>query len=321
MRSLRFLYVAAATTAVVILTQGAAVAGSLELGTWNLEGPAGLEGRGTGLKEMGMYFDTADAVVIEETLGKNQIESFLAAAKLAGWTYAVSDFAKDSYTDVYRKLEVAVITPHGIGTVKEVDPISRDDTEEMRAADDDIEVPAWLPEFQRAKTGSRGWLWVEIPSIKLVVVAVHLKSSNGNSGRADEENSWKREVIAASLVTAIREDAKARNDWSYAVSGDFNVAPGDAEKVGFDLAVRCPSDPCYGYDQTHALFGGGLVKGIAMRNLTVGLGATYAKGAFVDSPIDNVYAHGPAFDRTSRVIAERGPTFGSDHYAVRVTVD
>ena len=191
----------------------------------------------------------------------------------------------------------------------------------MQALDENIDVPTLLPADQRDYTGYRGWLWVELPDLKLVVIAVHLKSSRGDSGRGDERNAMKREAIAASLGVVIRDDAEERPDWSYIVAGDFNVAPGDTDKIGYDLAYRCPVASCRGYDQTHALLSGGLVPGLAMRNLTVGLGATFANGEFVDSPIDNILAMGPRFSNAVRVTAEKGPPFGSDHHAVRVTVE
>ena len=61
--------------------------------------------------------------------------------------------------------------------------------------------------------------------------------------------------------------------------------------------------------------------GLAMRNLVEGLSASYAKGDFVQSPIDNIYAAGPIFDRTTSLTARRGDPFGSDHHALIVTVE
>ena len=83
------------------------------------------------------------------------------------------------------------------------------------------------------------------------------------------------------------------------VAGDFNVAPGDTDKVGVEIEYRCPDrGKCRSYDQPHALFSSGLVKGLAMRNLTIGLTASYANGKYVQSPIDNIYAEGPILDAT-----------------------
>ena len=295
-----------------------AQADPLTIATWNLEGPTGLNNKK--LKGFAAFVKNADVVVIEEVLGVDQMDEALREAGLDSWRGTVSDFAKDSLKP-YQRQELAVITPHQIGKVREIDPYDGDDTTAMKANDEDFEVPSWMPADQRNSKGARGWLWVEIPDLKLVVVAVHLKSSRGEKGKSDEKNSFKREAVASGLASEILKDSKDRTDWSYVVAGDFNVAPGDSYKIGTDLTRRCSADDCRHYDQTHALFGGGLVHGLTMRNLTVGLSASYAKRAFVESPIDNIYAHGPIFDRTTRLVLQRGSHFGSDHYAVRVTVE
>ncbi|MEQ8228508.1 MAG: hypothetical protein RIA64_10525 [Rhodospirillales bacterium] len=49
-----------------------------------------------------------------------------------------------------------------------------------------------------------------------------------------------------------------------------------------------------------------------------GLAASYVKGPFVDSPIDNVHAQGPLCDKTTKMALERGDHFGADHYAASV---
>ena len=56
------------------------------------------------------------------------------------------------------------------------------------------------------------------------------------------------------------------------------------------------------------------------RVLTEGLGRTYVKGNFVNSPIDNVLVGGAGSDRlfTAEKLMETGtnPAFGSDHTPV-----
>ena len=305
----------------IFLAIAPAHADSLQIVLWNLEGPAGLANRDNDLKDFGTFAKDADVVVLVETIGEDQLNTMKVKSDLASLNHAISDFAKDSEPNPYYKLELGVLTPHAIGTVREADPREDNDTLAMRAKDEPVDVPSWLPAMQRSNLDHRGWFWVEIPALKLVVIAVHFKSSRGDSGFDDKSNAERRENIAAALGVAIREDHKDRDGWSYIVAGDFNVAPGDAAKVGYDLEAECTAARCFGYDQTHALLSGGLVHGLVMRNFSEGLGATYAKGAFVDSPIDNVLGVGPIFATNTRVLAERGQAFGSDHFSVRVTVE
>lgn len=297
-----------------------ALADSLSIGTWNLDGAAGLKSREPSIAAFGKYMGDVDFLVVQEALGSAQLETLLEMSGLSTWSRAISDFADDGRPNPYHKLEVAVLSPHAISAVQEADPYPSDDSAAAKDKDHDVSIPSYLPVDQRKNRGTRGWLWVEFKAKKTVVAAVHLKSSGGMSGRKDEKNSFKREAMAAALAETIKAHSETHNDWSYIVAGDFNVAPGDTAKVGTDLAYRCAHENCEGYDQTHALFGGGLVRGVVMRNLVEGLGASYAHGEFVQSPIDNIYAMGPLFDKTKRLVAELSETYGSDHYAIKVEV-
>ena len=53
----------------------------------------------------------------------------------------------------------------------------------------------------------------------------------------------------------------------------------------------------------------------------IGLGGSYDDDSLPSRPIDAIYAQGPLFDDASRLVAERGPLFGSDHFAIRVSVE
>ncbi len=292
--------------------------GTLTIVTWNLEGPTGIDNKD--LNALAEFINGADAVVLEEVLGQDQVDLALTKASLTSMKSTVSDFAKDSEQNVYKKQELAILSPHNLGKIIEVDPYPQNDTPEMRAKDIDFDVPDFIPSDQRSKKGARGWLWVDIPSLKISIIGVHLKSSQGATGKQDEINSFKREAVSAALAIAIKEDSINRPTWSYIVAGDFNVAPGDIDKVGVDFNAPCTNQKCVGYDQTHAIFGGGIVEGFVMRNLVEGISSSYAKGNFVQSPIDNIYAYGPIFDKTTKLTIERGATFGSDHYAIKVAI-
>ena len=273
-----------------------ASAQKLSIGTWNLNGPAGLQDRKAEIGKLGEFVRDVDFLILQEALGKSQVKTLLEAAGRSQWHYAVSDFTDDAKSKPYHKLEVSVVSPHPITGVNEADPYPNDDSQKAKAHDHDVTVPDYIPSDQRKNRGSRGWLWVEFGGLKIAVVAVHLKSSVGRTGKKDEPNSFKREAIAAALIETIKAHAKKYEGWSYVVAGDFNVAPGDIGKIGTNLSLRCEQEKCNGYDQTHALFGAGLVDGFVMRNLVLGLGASYAKGNFTKSPIDNIYVMGPRFD-------------------------
>jgi endonuclease/exonuclease/phosphatase family metal-dependent hydrolase len=291
----------------------------LTLVTWNLEGPSGIDNKD--LIGFSNFAKNADAIVLEETLGMEQTTAAVKAMGQNGVHIAISDFAKDSYQYPYKKQELAILSSHALSNTVEVDPYSQDDSPEMEARDIDFTVPDWIPESQRNKKGARGWLWTDIERLQLTVIAVHLKSSQGASGYKDKDNSQKREAVVSAIAEAIISDSKSRPFWSYVITGDFNVAPTDLGKIGIDLNKSCSENDCTGYDQTHAILGSGLANGFAMRNLVLGLGSSYAGGDFAKSPIDNVYAYGPLFDQATKVIAERGDTFGSDHYALKVTIE
>lgn len=44
-------------------------------------------------------------------------------------------------------------------------------------------------------------------------------------------------------------------------------------------------------------------------------------GNFAKSPIDNIYAYGPIFDQVTKIVVERGDHYGSDHYALKVSIE
>ena len=80
--------------------------------TWNVEGPGGLADKD--LSALGDFIENADVVVIEEVLGADQLEATMIGASVETWNSAVSNFAKDSFSDPFKKQELGVITqPQG----------------------------------------------------------------------------------------------------------------------------------------------------------------------------------------------------------------
>ena len=135
-------------------------------------------------------------------------------------------------------------------------------------------------------------------------------------------------------ATAVaRQDLDAGK--SIFVAGDFNTPLQEVCKTGEKLSedaeplmgctTKLEASACRGkdgFDDTYAVLTKGLVADMRFRVLTEGIGRTYAKGDFVDSPIDNVLVVGPLSSGSFSAMKIKGPendsTFGSDHYPVVV---
>jgi hypothetical protein len=142
-----------------------------------------------------------------------------------------------------------------------------------------------------------------------------------------------REAAAGAIAVLAAEDISAGK--SVFVAGDFNTPLQEACKSGEKLnedaeplmgcATKLEASMCKGkdgFDDTYAALTNGLIGNVRFRVLTEGIGRTYAKGDFVDSPIDNVLVAGALSSSSFAAIklkgAENDPTFGSDHYPVLV---
>ena len=297
-----------------MLTTQTLHADPLTIVTWNTA-------RQQDTSDIRSFVQDADVLVLQEITTTKATQRLAASAGLSAWHIAVSDFVADNHSKESNRLEVAILSRHAMVDIHEFDPIPSDDGADA-PVDTKLKVPEWVPSSQRRTVGSRGYLWADIPDLQLSVAAVHLKSSLRQVGKRDQDNSFKREAVIAAVAQHVLAHSKAKPEWSYIVAGDFNVAPTDAEKVGIDLHYRCPTKgDCTRYDQTHAILSAGLLNGLIMRNLTIGLGRSYDDDSLPPSPIDVIYATGQLFDETSRLIAQRGPLFGSDHFAIRVSVE
>lgn len=301
----------------LLIVSTAVGAEELRFVTWNINGTS-FDDRASDYERFKGVVDP-DFVLLQELLSEQQTIDFMSQAGLSG-QQKTSEFSKDSETNPYYKLEVGVVAVNGsLTSCREFDPRPDNDDD---VDDIQLNAPNFLPQDQRQRIGFRGFLWCENPANNLVLINVHLKSSGGREGTEDENNAFQREGVVGAVITEIARHSAVNPDVSYLLAGDFNVAPQDALKVGSDLTLRCVGESCQDYDQTHAIAAGDFVDGVAMRNLTVGVGRTYmGRNAFnyVDSPIDNIYATGPLFEG-KRIRAERVEPFGSDHAAVLVTV-
>lgn len=142
-----------------------------------------------------------------------------------------------------------------------------------------------------------------------------------------------REAAAGAIALLARQDLDAGK--SVFVAGDFNTPLQEVCKTGEKLSedaeplmgcgTKLEASACRGkdgFDDTYAVLTKGLVADMRFRVLTEGIGRTYAKGDFVDSPIDNVLVVGPLLTGSFSAMKIKGPendpTFGSDHFPVVV---
>jgi endonuclease/exonuclease/phosphatase family metal-dependent hydrolase len=142
-----------------------------------------------------------------------------------------------------------------------------------------------------------------------------------------------REAAAGAIAMLAARDIAAGK--SVFIAGDFNTPLQEVCKAGEKLeedaepligcATKLGANACNerdGFDDTYAVLTNGLIDTVRFRVLTEGIGRTYAKGDFVDSPIDNVLAAGPLSSRAFTAVKLKGPqndlTFGSDHFPVLV---
>jgi exonuclease III len=291
----------------------------VRIAAWNVhEGftPEGVKARSADLSSFAARV-RPDVLIIEEVTSQAAAEAVRDAMGLTGYHVACSDFAPGDAPD-FSAFEVAILSRFPITQAIEYDP-SPDNVGKPGA-------PAELPISPLLKIGQtapeqaeriRGFLWVRIDALKLTAVAVHLKSSRGNDGEEDRANAALREFVAAAVVDSVAQDLRLYPGYTCLVAGDFNVGHSDAKNGSDlnreDLVATATSD---GYDETHAMLGGGLL-GLKMRNLSGAIRDTTFPG-INSTPIDNIYVAGAAADKFTPAVLEM-ETFGSDHRPVITT--
>ena len=238
---------------------------------------------------------------------------------LGGYEIAASDFVQND-NNRHSSFEVGVISRFPLDSVTENDPSA--DNSRGEPFEFKMRSPlAGRAEYSSIST-SRGFLRVRISELKLILHVTHLKSSNGNEGRRDLDNSRKRELVAAAIVDQVRRDRTGRPDHTVLVAGDMNIGETDERKNGFDLEedeTAFEADGRDRYDDTHAIYSSGLIGGVRMISKTHDLGVeTFDSDDFAGSgPIDSIYVLGP--EEGNITAATRGSsTFGSDHFPVWV---
>lgn len=286
----------------VLLSCDALAEQEFTVATWNVNGAEQLsEDR---IKQFVNYV-SPDILLVDEVLGKEQVEDI---ARWAGLPhYAYSDFDADTINNPYNKLEVAILSRWPVSNIKEYEQVLETNPEVPESL---LEAPD-LPGLKHVNIG-RGYLVAEIPDLNTTVIVTHLKSSRGKTGSQDYVNARKREVGAAAIAKTVANIIAADSQETVIVGGDFNVGERDTAKIGHSLT----DDKNDGYDDTHALLTEGIVDGLQMRSLSKELDRSYAARDFGDTgPIDVLYVTGPKaaqFETASRT----DNAFGSDHYAV-----
>jgi len=257
-----------------------------------------------------------DVLLLQEVTSVAVVAAIREAMGLAGYHLAVSDFVQGDDAS-HAALEVAILSRFPLTEVREFDPFP-DQTDDPAEPEERALVPPALPGLDVAHT-SRGFLVARIGALDLSVAVTHLKSSRGDTGTGDAGNAEKRETTAAALARWVADELQARPGTTVLVGGDFNVGERDTTRNGVDLQVDCFEGATCGaldrFDETHALLGGGLVRGLAMTSLSREIDRTYANWDYGTGPIDVLYVAGDGAGRFAAAVrGERA--YGSDHFPV-----
>jgi endonuclease/exonuclease/phosphatase family metal-dependent hydrolase len=253
-----------------------------------------------------------DILILQEITDPPVVRAMLADMGLSSYWLAMSNFRQGDTTG-HDDFEVAIASRFPLTNIMEFDP-SPDN-----APGDTPERKLSAPPLEGLKTPmtARGFLVARVDSLNLAVIGTHLKSSVGKGGLDDWKSSQQREFVAAAMAAEVNRLRRADPALTVLVAGDFNVAAGDKRKVGTSLPLDEPDNPSAadGYDETHALMGGGLVAGLRMTNLAAGIKRSSYPSRAGNSPIDVIYVAGPAEGSfTAAVLAPN--TYGSDHLPV-----
>ncbi len=302
----------------------------------------------------------ADVIVLQEVTSLEAARQIAGFLGMPDADVVISDWSDDN-GEWYQALEVAVISKLPILNAKEFETSALDGRPPQaissRGAIPTGEDLLQLPEpvnKSPENLGFRGSLRVELAG-GIVLYGVHLKSGTPRACRIPEaerpsadifrqlvingriSNAEQRENVMAATIALANQDVAA--DKTAIILGDFNIPFNEPSRTGNDLELGTPEcvalticarqtspDTCpasEGYDETHWLLQNGHIGGTQYRPLSSGLGRTYIKTEFADSPIDNIYIAGPlaADARAAALIPdpefeERGRHFGSDHIPV-----
>ena len=303
---------------VLILVYFHATADEVRIVTWNVKDifqVSDVQARANDFDQAGSTLQP-DILIIQEITSQAEAEAIADAMGLFRYYVTTSEFVGGD-SDTRSGFEVGVISKFPIAESVEFDP-----SPGGNGAGEPLEVPLrTLSEFGVPNDGTaRGVLWVRIDEPKILINAVHLKSSVGRVGNSDLANARKRERVVAAIAEQVHYDSAKFSDYAIVVAGDFNVGHSDPAKVGTNLGNDCasgcgPGDD--GYDDTHALLGGGLIYGLQMVNLALPITTTTFPG-FAGTPIDNIYVDALHAGQFTNAV-KSSSTFSSDHTPLTTT--
>lgn len=292
----------------------------IRIATWNVHEGMSVEKlaeRADDLKNMAAAV-RPDVLLVQEVTSLAVVEAVRDLMGLKGYYCACSDFNPGDQPD-FAFFEVGIISRWPLDQVIEYD--TTPDNADKPGAPDELPInPLLKLGIRKPPEDVRGFLWARIDQLKLTTAVVHLKSSRGApSGVEDRMNAMKREYVAGAMAAGVVEDRLVWPSYSCILGGDLNVGHSDLSKNGnrLDVDYDTPAPGQDGYDDTHAIFRGGVVYGLKMLNL-VGHTREPTFPAFPSTPIDNLYVTGPG-EKNFSPATIINDTFGSDHRPV-VTV-
>lgn len=225
-----------------------------------------------------------DILTLQE-VGNAEVLKGMAALLGQNLYSAASDFQYSS--EEKRPLQVGVVSKFPITDVVSYVPKSHG-----KPGMEEITIPGALA-GQDCIVYQRGFLRVRIPSRKLMIYVVHMKSSLGDDGINDAGNACKREKMAGGVLEAMARDRALFPGDAVVLAGDFNVGQTDPRKNGRNLAEDCYElDACGArdrYDDTHAILAEGLTGRAPLANLGLGIKEPSHLGRYGGSPIDAIY--------------------------------
>ncbi|MEX0813179.1 MAG: endonuclease/exonuclease/phosphatase family protein [Chitinophagales bacterium] len=292
---------------------------SIDIVSWNLKeifSEEDISNRSTDFQSFGDDL-SPDILLLQEYTDGSLMEGIGNAMGLTDYFHASSNFVTGG-TGRHGSFETGVLSKYPISRVIEFDISTNGGLGDA----EEIEMVETIKGYTSNSGTGRGFLWVEIECLNLVVIPVHLKSSVGRTGNDDKENAFKRERVAIAIANFVSQAKILYPHYTFIVAGDFNVGHADSKKNGTKLDEDCYedcSDSDDGYDDTHAIFEAGIVNGLTMKNLLKWTDATTYERDFGSGPIDNIFVDGDDKENFSQgVISDK--LYNSDHFPIYTTL-